>query len=288
MKAFYRIACGVAAVLISLGLLLSLVGFLIGGRVARLDEVVFPLHGSWRIGPFNGWGNPLYGSDTIDTVYPGGITQLDFDLSCADVTIKTGDAFRVEAKKINAKRFRTEVDGDTWEIECDTKNVNRMSGDKVPTITITLPRSFVAEDAELALSMGDLTVKNLSARESSLEVGMGNLIATGFSSGDCEITIGMGSLELAGMITGQGFISCGMGSAELMLAGNPQDYGYNVTVGMGSVEINGEDISSDGLPPIGSEVVGGFGAERSWNLEAPNRFTIDCGMGSVELTFREG
>ena len=140
----------------------------------------------------------------------------------------------------------------------------------------------------LALSMGDLTVKNLSARESSLEVGMGNLIATGFSSGDCEITIGMGSLELAGTITGQGFISCGMGSAELMLTGNPQDYGYNVTVGMGSVEINGEDISSDGLPPIGSEVVGGFGAERSWNLEAPNRFTIDCGMGSVELTFREG
>lgn len=289
MKAFYRIACGVAAVLISLGLLLSLVGFLIGGRVARLDEVVFPLHGSWRIGPFNGWGNrnPLYGSDTIDTVYPGGITRLDFDLSCADVTIKAGDAFRVEAKKINAKRFRTEVDGDTWEIECDTRNVNRMSGDKAPTITITLPQNFVADELELALSMGNLTVRDLSARTSSLEVGMGDLVATGFSSGDCDLDVGMGNLELAGTITGQGYINCGMGNVELKLAGSSQDYGYDVTVQMGSVEIDGEDISIS-PDPNKSIDIGGLGAERSWNLEAPNRFTIDCGMGSVALTFREG
>lgn len=286
MKAFYRIACGVAAVLISLGLLLSLVGFLMGGRVARLDEVVYPLHG-WRIGPFNGWGNPLYGSDTIDTVYPGGITRLDFDLSCADVTIKAGDAFRVEAKKINAKRFRTEVDGDTWEIECDTRNVNRMSGDKAPTITITLPQNFVADELELALSMGNLTVRDLSARTSSLEVGMGDLVATGFSSGDCDLDVGMGNLELAGTITGQGYINCGMGNVELKLAGSSQDYGYDVTVQMGSVEIDGEDISIS-PDPNKSIDIGGLGAERSWNLEAPNRFTIDCGMGSVALTFREG
>ena len=243
MKAFYRIVCGTAAVLISLGLLLSLIGFLMGGRPADLDEVVFPLHGSWRIGLFQGnrlRGNPLYGSDTIDIVYPGGITKLDFDLSCADVTIKTGENFKVEARKINAKRFSTEVDGDTWEMECD---VNNMSGDKAPTITITVPKGFVAEEAELNLSMGTLAIKDLAAKESTLEVGMGEMIVDGFSSGDCELNIGMGNLELTGKITGQGQIQCGMGSAELTLTGDPADYGFAVTVGMGSVEVHGEEIS---------------------------------------------
>ena len=87
------------------------------------------------------------------------------------------------------------------------------------------------------------------------------------------------NLELTGKITGQGQIQCGMGSAELTLTGDPADYGFSVTVGMGSVEVNGEEISQDGLPPIGS-------AEHSWNLNAPNRFDIGCGMGSVEIAFR--
>lgn len=290
MKAFYRIVCGTAAVLISLGLLLSLVGFLMGGRPDKLDEVVFPLHGSWRIGPFrSGRGNPLYGSDTIDIVYPGGVTKLDFDLSCADVTLKTGENFKVEAKKINAKRFRTEMKGDTWEIECDVKKSDRISGNKAPTITITVPKDFVAEEAALNLSMGTLAVKNLAAEQSTLNVGMGEMIVSGFSSGDCDIDLGMGSLELTGEITGQNTIQCGMGSAEMTLTGDPRDYGFSVSVAMGSAEINGEDISPDGLPPIGShESVGGLATERSWNLDAPNRFDIDCGMGSVEIDFRKG
>lgn len=290
MKAFYRIVCGTAAVLISLGLLLSLVGFLMGGRPDKLDEVVFPLHGSWRIGPFrSGRGNPLYGSDTIDIVYPGGVTKLDFDLSCADVTLKTGENFKVEARKINAKRFRTEMKGDTWEIECDVKKSDRISGNKAPTITITVPKDFVAEEAALNLSMGTLTVKNLAAEQSTLNVGMGEMTVSGFSSGDCDIDLGMGSLELTGKITGQSAIQCGMGSAEMTLTGDPRDYGFSVSVAMGSAEINGEDISPDGLPPIGShESVGGLATERSWNLDAPNRFDIDCGMGSVEIDFRKG
>lgn len=289
MKPFYRIICGTAAVLVSLGLLLSLIGFLMGGRLADLDETTFPLHGSWRIGPFRGGfrGNPLYGSDTIDIVYPGGIDKLDFDLSCADVTIKTGENFKVEARKINAKRFSTKVDGDTWEIECDIKKSDRISGNKAPTITITVPKDFVAEEAKLDLAMGTLTVKNLAAEESSLNVGMGSMTVTGFSSGDCDIDLGMGSLEFTGEITGQSSIQCGMGSAEMTLIGDPKDYGFSVSVAMGSAEINGEDVSPDGMPPIGEhEIVGGLMTERSWNLDAPNQFYIDCGMGSVEINFR--
>lgn len=293
MRGFYRVVCGTAAVLISLGLLLGLIGFLMGGRVSELDRVLIPLHGSWRIGPFEMGrrGNPLYGSDTIDTVYPGtDIAKLDFELSCADVTIKTGDNFKVEARKINAKRFRTEIDGDTWEIECDMRGTRNISGDKAPVITITVPRDFVAEELDLELSMGSLEMKGLSARRSSLNTGMGEMIVKDFSSGDCDIEIGMGSLEFTGELTGNGSIDCGMGSAELTLIGDPDDYGYTASVGMGSVTVNGYEIDPEGLPPMGSESVGGIGGfatNRSWNTGAPNQLVIDCGMGSVEIGFRK-
>jgi len=289
MSRFYRIVCGMAAVLISLGLLLGLLGFLLGGRAADLGQVNFPLHGSWLVGFYSRGdrNNPLSGSDTIDIVYPGTeIRKLDFELSCANVTFREGDAFRVEAKKINAKRFRTELDGDTWEIECDVKDLDRISTRKAPAITITVPRGFVADDMELELAMGVLTMMDVTARESDIEVGMGELTASGFSSGDCKLTIGMGSLELSGEITGRSSIDCGMGSAVLTLAGSPEDYGFDTSVGMGSITVNGTEIAPEGLPPIGSESVGGLAAGRSWNTNAPNFFEVDCGMGSVEVSFR--
>lgn len=296
MKGFYRVVCGAAAVLLSLGLLLGVVGFVMGGRISDLDEiylpfrVVYPLHGVWRIGPLN-WGtrgNPLYGHDTIDTVYPStDIRDLDFDFSFADVTIKEGDSFRIVAKKINAKRLRTELVGDTWEIECDVRKADKISGNNTPTITITVPRGFVADELELKLAAGPLEMKNLSARESAIDIGMGSLTGSGFSSGDCKLTVGMGSVELTGEITGRGSIECGMGAVDLTLTGSPEDYGFDVEVGMGSVDVNGQEFSPDGLPPIGGYGVGGLVAQRSWNTSAPNFFEIDCGMGSVAVNFRK-
>ncbi len=228
-------------------------GFLLGGRPGGLYEysqgVELPLVGSGRFGILR-WGNPLYGRDTVEMNYTytgekAQIRRLDFDLSCANVTIREGEAFWVRAEKINAKRFRTEVNGDTWEIECDVKNVGRMGGDRAPNITITIPKGFVAEELELDNAMGTMEVRDLAAQQSSILVGMGDLVVKNFSSRDCALEIGMGSLELSGSITGRGSINCGMGSAILALKGEPADYGYTATVGMGSVTIAGKELDTD-------------------------------------------
>lgn len=296
MRSFYKIICGAAVAFLALGLLLGAMGFLLGGRPGGLYEysqgVDLPLVGSGRFGILR-WGNPLYGRDTVEMNYTytgekAQIRRLDFDLSCANVTIREGEAFWVRAEKINAKRFRTEVNGDTWEIECDVKNVGRMGGDRAPNITITIPKGFVAEELELDNAMGTMEVRDLAAQQSSILVGMGDLVVKNFSSGDCALEIGMGSLELSGSITGRGSINCGMGSAILALKGEPTDYGYTATVGMGSVTIAGKELDTDSNSTPGPwEIaeIGGLGGSRSWNTEAPNFFYIDCGMGSVDIQF---
>lgn len=298
MRGFYKVICGTAAAFLSLGLLLGVMGLLMGGRPGELyaysEELDIPLAGRGRFGLLGwggSWGNPLYGRDTVEQTYTqqkDQIRKLDFDLSCADVTIREGDAFWVRAEKINAKRFRTEIDGDTWELECDVKNVRHMGGDRAPRITVTVPKGFVAEELELDSAMGAVEVKGLAAQESALQVGMGEMVVKDFSSGDCDLEIGMGSLELSGSITGRGSIDCGMGSAALVLRGEPADYGYTATVGMGSVTIGGETLDGDGPQAPGSgelAEIAGLGAERSWNTDAPNFFFVNCGMGSVDIRF---
>lgn len=297
MRTFYRGVCIAAAALISLGLLLSLLGFALGGRPGDLadyyDGADLPFIGSGRIGPlrWGSWGNPLYGRDTVEQSYGGpelGIRKLDFELSCADVVIKEGEVFRVKAEKINAKRFSTRLDGDTWEIECDVEHAGRMGGDKAPKITITVPKGFQAEELELDAAMGTVEMKDLAAKVSTLKVGMGTVTAKNITSGDCEMEIGMGTLEFSGTLTGKSSIDCGMGSAELTLRGDPQDYGFYATVGMGSVTVNGEDVDTESpnTPgPWGIAEIGGLGGQRSWNTTAPNLLYVDCGMGSVDIRF---
>ena len=109
MRSFYKIICGAAVAFLSLGLLLGAMGFLLGGRPGGLYEysqgVELPLVGSGRFGILR-WGNPLYGRDTVEMNYTytgekAQIRRLDFDLSCANVTIREGEAFWVRAEKIN-------------------------------------------------------------------------------------------------------------------------------------------------------------------------------------------
>ena len=272
MKTFYRVICAAAAICIGLGVLMGGVGFAMGGRPYDLMYS----DGGWHRGWSPMWGSGLWGSDTVEASYTG-VTKLEFDLGLSEVEIRQGDEFSVKAQRVNAKQFRTWQDGSTWKIECpnnEQRGWNRSySGKNAPFITITLPKGFVAEELELEMGMGSLTADGLAARESGLFVGMGEMVLKNFTSGDCDMEVGMGTMEITGLITGRSTINCGMGTAELKLSGNADEYGYTATVGMGSVTVGGESV-------------GGLGGDVSRNTGAANRFDIDCGMGTVEITFR--
>lgn len=269
MNIFYRVVAGAAAICIGLGVLLGGMGVLLGGRVNDL--------------PVRGFGFGLtpsvWGSDTVEAGYQG-IRKLDFDFEAMDVEIREGDGFSVRADRVNARRFITRQDGDTWEIRCDNKYPRgRMNfGDRweksAPRVVVTLPRDFVAQELDLDMGMGTLTATGLSALESDLDLGMGEMTVTDFSSGSCDLKVGMGSLILTGSLTGRGDIECGMGSIEMTLLGRESDYGFDTTVGMGEVT-------------IGTHSTGGLGGAMLLNNTAPNFFGIDCGMGSIEIGFTE-
>lgn len=267
MNRFYRVVSGIAVVLIGLGVVIGGVGLLLGGRIGDLP-----------VGLRFGFPPRIWGSDTIEAAYSD-IHTLDFQFEAMDVIIEEGDGFSIRAERINARRFTTVQNGHTWTIRCDNKSsgLNRINwgndwGKKAPIVVITLPRGFTVDRLDLEMGMGFLTAEGLAADRSDIELGMGEMTLMDFSSGGCDIGVGMGSLIVEGKITGRGTVNCGMGSVEMMLEGAQSDYGFDASVGMGSVN-------------IGLHSIDGLGGEMTLNSGAPNFYTVDCGMGSVDISF---
>lgn len=274
MKMIYRVLCGAAAICIGLGLLLGLIGTALGAHPGDLfiSPTELPAFRFITRMP------AVWGKDTVEVTYPGEkIRRLDFDLEAMDVTIETGNSFSILAKRVNAKRFTTKVEGDTWVIDCDNGTMTGNWGNrwekKAPKVTITVPKGWVAREAEIDLGMGSLTVRDLAAEESTLDVGMGSATVTDFRSRDCNITVGMGSLYLTGDLRGRGNISCGMGDVTLSLDGRASDFGCTASTGMGTITFDGHETG--GL--AGGMTVGASTAD--------NWFDIECGMGSVDVLF---
>lgn len=268
MNRFYRAVSTAAVVLIGLGVVIGGVGLLLGGRMRDLP-----------VGLRFGFSPRVWGSDTVEADYAD-IRTLDFQFEAMDVTIREGDGFSIQAKQINAHRFTTQQDGHTWKIRCDNRSsgLNRINWGndwerKAPQVVVTLPKGFTAERLDLEMGMGFLTAEGLAADRSSIDLGMGEMIVEKFASGSCELKVGMGSLTVSGSITGRGYVDCGMGSVEMTLEGRETDYGFDADVGMGSIN-------------IGPHTTEGLGGSMQLNSGAPNFFTVDCGMGSVDIRFK--
>ena len=267
MNRFYRIVSSIAVVLIGIGVVLGGIGLLLGGRMGDLP-----------VGLRFGFPPRIWGSDTVEADY-NNIYTLDFQFEAMDVQIKEGDGFSIRAERVNSRRFSTYQDGSKWIIRCDNRSsgLNRINwgnswDKKAPRVVVTVPRGFTADRLDLEMGMGFLVADGLSADHSDIYLGMGEMDLVDFSSGNCELEVGMGSLTLDGKLTGKGDVTCGMGSVELLLQGRESDYGFDASVGMGSVN-------------IGLHSIDGLGGAMTINTGAPNFFAVDCGMGSVDITF---
>lgn len=144
MSIVYRVLCGAAAICIGLGLLLGVIGVMTGARPADLYLSPTDLP-AFR---FVSRGSPIWGRDTVEANYPvGEVQSLDFELQTMNVTIREGDGFHIRAKDVNAKRFVTELKGNTWRIRCDTDSFGphmslpRNWEDHAPLVDITVPRA---------------------------------------------------------------------------------------------------------------------------------------------------
>lgn len=271
MKKSTKIILTVGISLLIIGFLMSLVAFLMG------------------ITPFYIWKSVR---DRNTVVYPSGennfiwtsteqnIRNLHIELGQTELHIIPGNSFVFTAdRKIDS----IAVTGDTLHIKHTEKDSETFGLFKsylfkkeIPPLkaTLTVPYNVFFENITLEIGMGEFESKMpLKCKRSTINVGLGSCSLEDFSVTDYfETECDMGSLTIQGTIDGTSKIQCGMGTVKLITQGNPDDYNYKTKVGMGSIQ-------------IGDKTFEGLSNKERFSSTAKNYLDIDCGMGSIIISF---
>jgi len=208
------------------------------------------------------------------------IRALDLSFGAAEVVVISGDHYSVETRGMDLNDIQCEVTpygtlaiDNQRKVPCphflrygDRKNWHAR-------ILLTIPENAKLDTVKIRIGAGSLITKGVSITTSriGLDVGAGRLVFKGINGGLCDIHCAMGNIEASGSFTGFSKIDCAMGNVKLLVNGLSSDYSYDAQVGLGEVKFDKDKKS-------------GIGSGCTSRKE--NHFSINCGMGAVNVIFQ--
>lgn len=237
------------------------------------------------VGLFSG----LFEDDAVaDEVqqYPvsGEITELAIEIGAADLYIKEGEAFSVES---NLKRLKVSSKSGRLLI----KEVQRpFSTYEDAVLTVCVPKGTVFHSVSLSTGAGRLTVEELSAevvdfdfgagevsigtltakRSADIDGGAGRVTIQDGTLTGLDLDMGVGRLDLTTALRGECQMDLGVGKSNITLLGSKDDYRVEIERGVGSVTVDGKEVSDYGNSGSGA-----------------NEIEINGGVGAINVTFME-
>ncbi len=224
------------------------------------------------------------------------IKNLDIDISAAEVDFVEGtrdDAIVVLLYDCREKYYEGNIQGNTLELEYDMEEDFISFGDTEMAIVIEIPAGmhFEKMDLDIGATDAEFKLKDVSCDTLLLDVGAGNIVAEEFvvkeymevNAGvgnveinggtyrDISLECGMGNFSMEGTLEGNLVAECGMGSMDLELKGDADAYNYDLSCGMGELNVNGTKYSSIA------------GSHKVKNEGAIGTISLECGMGNLDL-----
>ncbi len=253
--------------LLAVGVAIALAGFVMGGR-AQVDIMWNKFAPRIVTKSIATTTQPTAGRTDDTAAVSGDIKNLDFSIGGAKVTIKTGDTFSIQTT--GDPNYSDYYDNDTYHIKTDSEwNLLRNAKSNV-SFTITVP-DYEYNNVNLEIGAGTMSADGISCKTANISTGAGKMDITNFKcTEESSINVGMGTFEYSGTLLGANAIKCGMGTIKLSVDA-PEDYGYSISCGMGSVSIGSAKYS--GISDV------------SKNTSNSTVYNIDCGMGTVDMKF---
>ncbi len=205
------------------------------------------------------------------------IHSLDIQINAADFKIELGDEFSVES---NLKYLSVSEKDDVLTITDEAKSNSNYSN---AILTLYVPNGIVFDDVYITSGAAKLTVDTLSANSLELKLGAGDVrfeslnassnadikggagqitIASG-TLNDLTLEMGMGELDLSVALLGNSDLKLGVGESNLTLIGSKDDYKVDIKKGLGSIFVDGKNVSdydSSGNGQSHIHIEGGIGA----------------------------
>lgn len=316
MKKGWKIFWIICASILGAGFVLCIIGTAMGAtlsgiRSAYADEVRYR-HGMVSLrNEWNDWDNPDDWSDNPDVsddiddyedYYEEeddydepeeiqgeleevsnftGIKELDVELDYLKLIVREGDGddIKVDASGIyeDCRDYLVygQEDG-TLKIEDQfNKSLWKRLGRKdAGKLIIEVPKDRALEDVSLEIGAGEIEIKSIKTGCLDLDVGAGQAIVKQFETKDLNVDCGAGQVKLNGDFTRKAKLECGVGDMDLTLAGRQKDYDYELKSGLGEIKLGGSSFS-------------GLGFDKTIKNNAGKLLTIDCSVGTAEVSFAE-
>ncbi|PXV88346.1 putative adhesin [Lachnotalea glycerini] len=293
MKSFARACLIFSGVVISIGLILTIIGGILGAGSTFANMV--------RIGNFSfhlGNDKVVFNDDDLVSFSDefNNIDELDVDLSYCEFKIVESDnnVFQVKADNVLDGFTCNEKDGKL--IIKDNIKMKWSIGferDYHPTITLYIPENVNMDKVKIDIGAGYVSANHINTDElvidlgagefegsmitsenADLTVGAGHMLLDEFSTDEINLDCGTGKVEINGDIRGNSDVECGLGNVAMILKQKQSYYNYDIKCGIGNVE-------------VGELSIGGVACDKYIDNNAKNNMDIDCGVGSVQIKFAD-
>lgn len=213
------------------------------------------------------------------------ISTLNIDLAYTNLYIKTGSEFEI---KTNNKNIKYEENNNSINIKeknkvvLSTKNIESKLIIYIPTdiniidevnIDVGAGKINIEElnvnDLYFDLGAGEVHIKDVIAKnKSTIDGGVGKTELINCELNNLKANLGIGEFTYNGILYGNSYIDSGIGRTSLNLKNTKESYTIKASKGIGSINIDSEEIKSDVL--YGSGV---------------NYLELDGGIGEIKINF---
>ena len=226
------------------------------------------------------WGNAQYHSSDIDwdaldgnTVDMDFASDLEISLKYDELLIQEYDGDKIRVNVANDAKNDVVVKETSGKITItDTRSGNVK---KKKQIKVSIPSVKEFDTVSLGVDMGTIDLEcDLKVQELSMEVGAGEFSGYGnITAAYCDLQVGAGTIDIDQIDVQKLNADCGAGEIDMVVTGKEKDYNYDLSCGMG--EINLEDSEYSGI-----------GIEKNISNEGARKdMVLECGMGEIDVEF---
>ena len=226
------------------------------------------------------WGNAQYHSSDIDwdaldgnTVDMDFASDLEISLKYDELLIQEYDGDKIRVNVANDAKNDVVVKETSGKITItDTRSGNVK---KKKQIKVIVPSGKDFDTVSLGVDMGTIDLEcDLKVQELSGEVGAGEFSGYGnITAAYCDLQVGAGTIDIDQLDIQKLNADCSAGEIDMVVTGKEKDYNYDLSCGMG--EINLEDSEYSGI-----------GIEKNISNEGARKdMVLECGMGEIDVEF---
>ena len=226
------------------------------------------------------WGNVQYHSSDIDwdaldgnTVDMDFASDLEISLKYDELLIQEYDGDKIRVNVANDAKNDVVVKETSGKITItDTRSGNVK---KKKQIKVIVPSGKDFDTVSLGVDMGTIDLEcDLKVQELSVEVGAGEFSGYGnITAAYCDLQVGAGTIDIDQLDVQKLNADCGAGEIDMVVTGKEKDYNYDLSCGMGEIDLENSEYS-------------GLGIEKNISNEGARKdMVLECGMGEIDVEF---